>query len=309
MLLLALACGSPEPPPGPPPPDHEAGIQRGADALKAAGIQKLTWGMAPYPSGEPIQENWGPIWAHVAAQLEVEIELVEVAPYGDAQERIALGTLDGATFWPADYVRAGEATPLQLVGTHMAHGSLTYGAYIITLEGQSIREVSDLTDLEGMPFGYVHPQSTSGFLYPAALLADAGIDPVQGVDARWLGTHAQVYDAVANGEVLAGAVFADELEYGPLRNPTAPRVRVVAKSSRIPRSAYAVRAGVPADAVTGIGLALNQIDTRTEWGRALLEPLDGVNAFLPVSEDHYAEVRAVRDTLETRGIQWPDDVE
>ena len=310
MLWLALACSSTESEPTTPDAiDRAAVLEAGAAALDEAGVRTLRWGMAPYRDPESFVAGWQPIWDHVGDELGIEIELVVLEPYVEMEAAMARGDIDGATFWPWSYVAAAERMPLQLVGTHIANGSLTYGAYIIALEEQSVRDVDQLEDLEGTPFGYVHPRSTSGFLFPAGMFAAAGIDPMQGVSARWFGSHAAVYDAVTNGEVLAGAVFAGELEYGPERNPTAPEVRIVAKSPRIPYGAYVLREGLDRDIAEAVGVALNGVDTRSPHGRGLLAPLGDINGFLQVRDDHYDDVRALRDTLQEQGIQWPEDVE
>ncbi|MCP4806567.1 MAG: phosphate/phosphite/phosphonate ABC transporter substrate-binding protein [Proteobacteria bacterium] len=310
MFLLLVACTEEASEPASMDAlDRAARVHAGADALDKAGVTKLRWGMAAYREPETFEARWQPIWDRVGEELGVEIELVALEPYEEMEAAMARGDIDGATFWPWAYVAAAERLPLQLIGTHIGSGSLTYGAYVIALEDQAVRDVNVLEDLEGTPFGYVHPRSTSGFLFPAAMFSRAGLDPLEDIDERWFGTHAGVYDAVTNGEILAGAVFAGELEFGPLRNPEALQVRIVAKSPRIPYGAYVLSGSLPTEAADGIGMALNGIDTRTPHGRALLAPLQDINGFLPVKDSHYDDVRGVRDTLESQGIQWPQDVE
>ncbi|HCP45706.1 MAG TPA: hypothetical protein DIU15_06675, partial [Deltaproteobacteria bacterium] len=174
--------------------------------------------------------------------------------------------------------------------SHVAHGSLTYGAYIITREG------SDLENLEGVrnqSFGYVDRRSTSGWLFPAARMLQEAIDPITGVDPRFLGSHDAVVDAIFAGEVVAGATYDGGLAEARARDTPASGLRVLAKCERIPYDAYVVRDGMPASVSLALGQLLAEISTRTQEGRAILANISRVNGFVPVDDSHYDTVRKV----------------
>lgn len=308
MLLLALACTSPD---EEAPPVEEASyeetVSAGKEALAEAGVSRLRWGMTAFVDPESAVERWQPLWDHVGDELGVTIELVPLEAYEGVEEAMRRGEVDGATFRPRAYVHAREAMPLQLVGTHVVGGSAEYSAYIIMLEDQSVRDVAGLPDLGGGPFGFVHPNSTSGFIYPAAMLQEAGVHPLEDVEARWYRSHAGVFDAVSRGAVLAGAVNSIELALSA-SDPSAPSMRIVAKSDRIPYSAYVLREGLPPAAVSAMAAAMNGVSTKSAEGRELLRALPGVNGFLPVEDGYYDPVRDAAEVLEAKGID-PDALE
>jgi len=66
-----------------------------------------------------------------------------------------------------------------------------------------------LADLKGKRIGMVSAHSTSGGLYPALALIQAGLDVKKDVTIVWLGSHEKVGAAVKAGEVDAGACFED----------------------------------------------------------------------------------------------------
>lgn len=65
--------------------------------------------------------------------------------------------------------------------------------------------IAALRDLNGRRIAYVDPYSTSGFLYPASLLREAGIEP----HIEFLGSHEAVLSALRSGRVDAAATYAD----------------------------------------------------------------------------------------------------
>lgn len=305
LLGWVLACGGEEAPIAEAEPPDDV-IKAGRDALHAAGVQRIRWGMTAFRDPETAQERWAPVWEHASRELGVEIELVELEAYEGVEAAMRRGEIDGATFRPWAYVAAREEMPLRLVCTHVVDGSADYGAYVIMLEDQAVRDVESLADLGGAPLGFVHPKSTSGFIFPAAMLLDAGVHPLDDVEARWYGSHEGVFDAVANGKVMAGAVYSEELDASQLRMPGAPSMRVVAKSGRIPYSAYVLREGLPPEAADALASILNQVSTQTAEGRVALRGLPEINGFLPVADSHYDGVRQAAASLRAAEITSAD---
>jgi len=291
--LLLVACPAPPEPAPPPEPqaDPEVVIEAGRAALKEAGLEELSFGITPYLDPETLGERYRPILAWLQARMDVRLNLVLADSYADMERRAASGEVDVAVLPPYAYVRARRQQPgLQVFATHIAEGSPTYGSYIITAETSPVRT---LEDIRGRAFGFVDPHSTSGWLFPADRMLQAGIHPIRDLDAHYLGGHDRVFDAVLSGEVQAGAVYAGALAEGRLRNPLAGQIRILAKTERIPLDAYVARAGLPPAAAEAFGAALGQLSTRTPEGRRVLATFLRINGFMPVGDEHYDAVREV----------------
>ena len=301
-LLLALACSAgPEEPPPPPRADAGALLAGAGDALANSGVEVLRLGVAPY-GGEAEVEAWQPLMEHLGQGLGVPIELKRYGPHGELEEALLRREIHGAQLRPRPYVNLSRRHELQIAVAEVYSGALSYDGYIVTLKDQAVREVGGLEDLAQTPFGFVHPDSCSGFLYPAAMLLQAGLHPLEDLDARFFQDHRDVVAGVQEGRVLAGAVWSDAVSSA---DPEGPALRVVAKTPPIPSSVWVLHADLPEVVAPAMGAAMAEIATNTPEGRALLAPLDGVHGFLPVEDSHFDTVRELEELLKTAEVSPP----
>lgn len=99
------------------------------------------------------------------------------------------------------YLMANERYGAQALITLIRYGSETYQAQIIA---KADSKITSLADLKGKKFAFVDPASTSGYLLPAKLFKDQGIDLKETVFAN---KHDNVVTMVYQGQVDAGATF------------------------------------------------------------------------------------------------------
>ena len=311
LLLILLGCQSEE-------PTARGTIARtpaiemyrqASDALRTAGIEKLTWGVTPYvtASGE-IEDRYRPMVKMVSERISTPMEVIAGESYQDVETLLLSGQIDIAVMSPYAYVRAhAKDNNIRAIASHIANGTESYGAYILTREDSSIRT---LTDLRGKRFGFVDKRSSSGWLFPASRLLDDGINPLTEIEGRFYGNHARVIAAIASGEVDAGATYNAALKEGRGAIPGAKNLRVIARTERIPYDAYVVRSGFPTKAILGLQKAISSVSTRDAAGRSALEPLGDINGFVRVSDAHYRRVRdtedRVRSLLDLPGGKLPD---
>jgi phosphate/phosphite/phosphonate ABC transporter binding protein len=122
--------------------------------------------------------------------------------YAATLEEMCASPTDTIGFIPA----MGYALANQLCGVEPALASSRYGwnvywaQYIVARDS----EYETLEDLEGATWGFGEVTSTSGYLYPAAEMADAGITVGDQVET---GGHPETARAVYNGEVDFGTNF------------------------------------------------------------------------------------------------------
>ena len=122
--------------------------------------------------------------------------------YAATIEEMCASPTDTIGFIPA----MGYALASELCGVEPALASERYGwnvywtQYIVARDS----EYETLEDLEGATWGFGEVTSTSGYLYPAAEMADAGITVGDQVET---GGHGETARAVYNGEVDFGTNF------------------------------------------------------------------------------------------------------
>jgi phosphate/phosphite/phosphonate ABC transporter binding protein len=264
---------------------------RGREALTKAGTTQLRWGLTPFVSTTSVDAQYRPTLALISSRIGLPIEIVVGQDYADLEQQLLSGTIDVATMSPYAYVRAKEQAPgIQVFATHISGGSETYGGYIVAREESHVRTTEQV---RGQSFAYVDPRSSSGWLFAASRLVDEGIHPVDDVQGMFYGSHAAVIKAVISGQAEVGATYGDALEDGRGRIPGAEKLRIVARTQRIPFDAYVVRSGLPREARDALQLALSQVSTRDTVGREALSTLMGLNGFMATTDSHYKSVRAV----------------
>jgi phosphate/phosphite/phosphonate ABC transporter binding protein len=268
------------------------------EAMKAEGIDHLTWCVTPYvtPDGG-VEEGYVPTIALVAERLKTPMSVVAGKSYADVEQQLLAGTIDVAVMSPYAYVRAhAKNSKIRAIATHIANGTETYGAYILTQEDS---EYQTLNDLRGEPFGFVDKRSSSGWLFPASRMLDEGVNPLKDIEGKFYGDHESVIKAISSGEVAAGATYSGALKAGRGNIFGANSLRVMARTERIPYDAYVVRAGLPAEAIVGIQNALSSVSTRDSRGRNALLPLDNINGFIRSDDAHYRGVREVEARVQS----------
>jgi phosphonate transport system substrate-binding protein len=202
--------------------------------------------------------------SHMAEFLTREVGLtvsVQVAPSEEAAIAAAANRSADAWLMPLfAYLYCqeeyGVEAALQVL---RGAGERTYRGVIVTrADGPG-----DLAALTGRRIAYVDPHSTSGFIYPAALLADAGATPV----AEFAGTHAAVLEALRAGRVEAAATHEHAVE-------GAPDLRVLATTPEIPNEPVFVRRDLAADTRERLQRALLAYAATDEGKRTLAETGD-----------------------------------
>ena len=267
-------------------------------ALKEAEVQQLIWGVTPFVTSDgSVESHYEPTVRIVAERLSIPMQVLAGENYADVEARLLAGSIDIAVMSPYAYVRARAKNPgIKAIATHIANGTESYGAYILAREDSDIRT---LADLRGKPFGFVDPHSSSGWLFPASRLLDAGMNPLSDIEGRFYGSHAAVISAIASGEVAAGSTYVAALAEGRGKIPGANKLRVIARTERIPYDAYVVRPDFPIKAILGFQKALSSVSTRDPRGREALTSLEDINGFVRTDDAHYKRVRDVEKRVQS----------
>jgi phosphonate transport system substrate-binding protein len=233
LLYAALGPGAAAafPDAGPPPADDPATIhfclppwQRGQDV-------------------DDIRRRYRPLLDYLGARLGVRVELVAGKSYADTINYLASGRVQFASVSPVPLAEAQRLNPsvkLLLVEQSWSadHSSKTDGYVAAIVALRSREELKTVADLRGRPFGFVARESTSGFVFPNAMLQAAGIDYATFFSAYFfLGSHPRVTDALVAGSIDAGATW--DFNLAEARKKHGDVFRVL-HEERIPNLAIAI---------------------------------------------------------------------
>ncbi len=302
VALLGAACTDGASRTGPLPPPHDAGAPTSAKAATwkpPEGFTKLRLATTPYLEPEQLLRSHEPLAALLSESLGVPVELVATRSYDDVGGLLREGKADLGSFSPLAYVRAQRRdeglTPLV---SFIADGSATSAGYIVVrAEGG----LTSLEELRGKRFAWVDPSSTSGYLYPRALLLQRGLDPDTFFgETAFLGNHEAALLSVHRGEFDATATWQGALPALQRSRGIDPlEFRIVAKTLRAPKDVFCARPGLPPEVAERVREVLLSLSVRDGRGRSVLGPLH-VNGFIPADAALYDEVRRVDEALVAR---------
>lgn len=154
-------------------------------------------------------------------------------------------------------------------------GSTGYTGVILVQADGPIRTLNDLT---GKRIAYSDPFSSSGFVFPAKLLADAGIKPVP----EFAGNHEKALARLRAGDVDAAATFSAAVE-----NDSA--LRVIARTDTIPNEPIFFRKWLRPELKARLVEAIQRIAATPE-GLRILKSIADIEGVRPISDDSYLDV-------------------
>lgn len=278
---------------------------------------KITFAAVPSEESSALQESYGPIIAAIEQELDVEVEFVQAADYAGVIEGMIAGNVDLAQFGPFSYVLAkqngAEIEPIAAMID--AEGEEPgYQSYAIT-QGDNA-EIDGIEDFAGKNVCFVDPSSTSGFLYPAAGLIEAGIitsaaeaDLSSGLNPIFAGGHDASALSVASGDCDAGFAFdsmvdTELIEAGSLAEGD---LKVVWKSEMIAGSPVAVSTNLPESFRTELAALFTEMINQpslVEMGLCESEETCGISdedawGYAAVADDFYDGVRTVCETTKS----------
>ena len=214
----------------------------GGGGGSASGDEPLRVGLIPNENPEEVEAQYQPLEDYLKKELGREVELSVPTTYNAVVEAMVSGELDLAYFGGLTYVQARQRADVHPLFTEVnpRTGTTKYRSVIIVPADSDVRNVEDL---EGGDFAFGSVSSTSGSLYPAIMLNQAGLDYRTDLgEVVYTGGHDTTAQAVANGRVAAGGledrILYDLQEEGIIEKDS---VRVIEESDPIEGYPWVVR--------------------------------------------------------------------
>ena len=238
--------------------------------------------------------------AAIEASLGVPVKLFTPADYDGVIQGLLGGTLDmawlGASAYAKTYLTDPAAVEVRLTKQNLNDST---GYYSIGFARKD-SGITSMDDAKGKKFAFAEPNSTSGYLVPAAeLIAKYG--PLENYfsEVKMSGGHEQTIVGVNNGDFDAGVSWADGVgnwedgyASGAFRKAADAglvdmnNLTEIWRSALIPEGPMVVRAALPADVkdkVTALTADLWETDKACAYGVAAGDAKD----FVPATHDMY----------------------
>lgn len=218
---------------------------------------ELTVQFVPSQNADTLEAKAKPLEKLLGDKLGIPVKVSVSTDYNTIIEAMASKKVDVGFLPPTAYVLAKEKGAAQVIlqaqrfGVNDETGAPTedladsYKSMFIVKKDSSIQSIEDL---KGKKIAYQNVTSSAGYVWPAGLLLDKGIDPLKDVTPVTVKGHDQGVIAVLNGDVDAAAIFQDARNTVSKDYPTVfEDTRVLAFTEPIPNDTIAVRTDMNAD--------------------------------------------------------------
>ena len=291
LTLPSVACVVTHKEERPPPPD-----------LSPAPAGTLTVGLAASTAASGAQVD--ALTSFVGQATGHPARKALFPDYDSLSDAVAKGQVDVALMPPLAYVRAETSSKPEALVRVVRNGQPTYRSVVFTKQGSALKSLDDLKKGHNLRVAWVDDSSSTGYVFPKALLIANKIDPAGVfVSQDFVGSHDGVCRAVANDKADLGATFTDDAPGAPATHATGcekalganPPVQVIAATENIPNDVLAVKAGFNPDDKAKLASAANDL-VKSDPGKQLLKSAFNAEGFAPITE---ADLDPVRSALET----------
>ncbi len=255
----------------------------------------------PYVESQRLLVGMQPFVDAVEKETGYKIQSSVATSYAAVVEAMGSEKVDIAWLATFAYVLARQKYGVEIILSSLQRDGKFYRGMIIARADAGI---ATLDDLKGKRFAWVDPASASGYLYPAALLAErTSFDPKKPTEffsqQVFAGGHDKVVVALMNGQVDAGAIFDDARDNKSLLQMwpnLMQETKVVAQTDSIPSDTVSVRKGLPKEMVDKLKAAFLKVGN-SEEGRQLLREVLGTYGLTEATDADYDPVRRAAKVL------------
>jgi len=300
---------------------------------------KIVIGFVPSSEAGALVEDIKPLADYLTAQLGIEVEGFVSNDYTGLVEAMRSGQAQIGALPPYGLVQAVDQAGAEVILQSERFGSGTYHTQFFTnnpdkyctvsAPEENIRVISDkdttflncngtargnsdtpegpigieaLSNLTpGTTVSFVEETSSSGYIFPATVLINAGLDPRDPsvITPLFAGSHDASVIAVCEGQAEVGVSFDDARTVATTDCDLQNKVVVFAYGPEIPNDGIAV-AGDLQDSLKGAIKGALQAYAETEDGAKVLDSIYQITAFTDPNLD---ALQLVRDAVEKLGFQ------
>jgi len=262
---------------------------------KPGHTRSIRIAIAPIVSPEKSMEMYEPFINYVGKKLGREPIALYRQTYSETNDLVRYQRCDIAIVCTYPFIRGEREFGMQALVVPQIKGEVTYQSFILVPHGSPARS---LLDLRGKRFASADIISTTGWLYPAMLLMDAGENPNKFFGEHVItGSHDRslqaVIDGFVDGAAVHGIVFSQIVGQDPsvLQN-----VRVLAISNPFGIPPIVAHPDLDSTLKKDILSVLLSMHEDAE-GKSILEKLQ-IDRFVVPPADLFAPLRLAISKLE-----------
>lgn len=296
---------------------------------------KLVIGFVPSTEAQALVESIKPLADYLSAQLGIPVEGFVSNDYTGLVTAMETGQAQIGALPPYGLVQAVDRAGAEVILQSERFGSGTYHTQFFTNNPDKYCTISpavantrvvggkDVTYLncngtdransdtpegpigldalknvaKGTDFSFVEETSASGYIFPATVLINSGIDPEKDINPIFAGSHDASVIAVCEGQAEVGVSFDDARTIATTDCDLGKKVVVFAYGPEIPNDGIAVSGNLPTAIKAEIKAALLAY-AGTEEGQKVLDDIYQISAF---TDPNVEALQLVRDAVDKLG--------
>ncbi len=282
---------------------------------------KLILGLVPALEADKLIDNLTPLSDYLTAELGIEVESFVPQDYTGLIEALGSGRADIGMLPPFAGMLGYERYGIETILISERDGEARYRAQWMTADPSFCEEPpterrnglmgcrASIQKVRGRTVGFTDPTSTSGYLFPALQLIDAGINPEEDIQSVFVGSHDAAVIAVLNGDVEIAAAYDDARTYILGEYPEiSTQVLPFNYSDWIPNDGVQVRGDLPDELKERIKqafLKLTEEEAGLEQAERMLYKLYEIDGFVEFEDGMYEPVKRafeeMRDKIDLDG--------
>ncbi len=296
MAFSLAACATPAPSTAASKAASKAASTAPATTGKALKVQLI-----PSKDATKLDASRKPLQELLEKQLNMPVEVTVSTDYNALIEAMASKKVDVGLLATTAYVLAKEKGAAEVIlkslrydvddaGKELKDKPLVdnYKSQLVASAKSGIKTVKDL---KGKKIAIASFTSTSGFVWPANLLADNGIDPEKDVTWVNVGGHDKAITAVYNGEVDAAFTFKDARSLIAKEHADVnEKVLFVLNTAPIPNDTISVIPSMDAALKEKVKAAFIAIG-KDETGRKIIKDIYSHEGYAEAKDADFAQVR------------------
>jgi phosphonate transport system substrate-binding protein len=326
IMMVAVACTGT----GASPAADESDEPEMSEAPASAAAEmpeELVIGFVPSREADALVETIQPVADYLSDALGIPVEGRVTTDYTGLVTAMESEQAHIGAFGPFSLLQARDRAGAEIILQSERFGSATYHTQFMTNDPDKYCDdepvvideetgwrncngtadadvgpvaVEKLAEIEeGTTVSFVEQASASGYIFPATIFIQQGIDPATGIDPIFAGSHDASVIAVCEGDAEVGVAFDDARGAAETECDIAENVVVFAYGPEIPNDGWAVLGSLPDDLKEDIKQALLDYAASDE-GAQVLNDIYEIDNLVEADQESFS---IVEDAARELGIE------
>ena len=250
----------------------------------------IKMGFVPLKNSEKLVEDLKPISDYLSERLGVKVEAFTASNYIGVVEGIGSGSVDFGIIPPFSALLAQKQSNAKPILT--SKGKTGKPGYTAELYVRKDSGIKNLQDVKGKKVAFVDPSSSSGYIYPGAMLVEAGLNLEKDISYQFSGGHDKSLQLLLNKDVDVIATFDGvEDRYAKDFPQAKTDIQKLATSDMIPGIMVTVSSKMDKDLQDKLEKALRDIENDPKL-KELFTKMFSITGFTDVDQEAYKKVEA-----------------